>query len=520
MVFRGIDKMTENIDESSDEEKRLDAMEEAEASNPYRELTFEEVDDILSETIKFDSGNKLITFLVMLGTYTDEEQSNVMYRAEASTGKSYIPLEIMEFFPEEDVQKISYASPTSFFHKYGKRVREEKTTTVEDGTPKKETHTYYEIDMSKKIYIFKDMPSVVLLERLRSLLSHDEKEMQIQFTNKTEHSGYRTQHIVIKGYPTVIFCTATTKIFDMQESTRFFVLSPEIETDKIKDSIRLSAERKGNKKLFLAKLNADAKRHFLKQRVRNIKAEEIFDVVIPDSDKVAEDFINSKKYLHPRHMRDFGRLLSLIKYWALLNCWSRDSEMTNKGKIIYANNIDVEIAFILYKTICEANELGVSPEVYNIYSHIFEKLDDGTGLTKEQISIGFLQTFHRPLGSRRLNKEILPNLMASGLIYDVEGTGIGGKPKLYRCSKYMDAKENGECIDMQRMLIQKIPQSLQQKLNMVLEILQPNMSLKTIEIETQTNGSIPKEELPKLLQTLYDNGKVFKPNDDTWQRSC
>jgi hypothetical protein len=209
-------------------EASLDAQEEA-LKDPEKELDFEELADILSSTIKEDRVNKVITFLIMLGTYTEEEQSNEMFRAESTTGKSYIPLEIALYFPEEDIKKIGFASPTSFFHEFGERVKGEKTITTENGETKTVSHTYYNIDMSKKIYIFKDMPSTQLLERLRSLLSHDEKKLQIQFTNKNEKSGFRTMHIEILGYTTVMFCTATGNVLDMQESTRFFVLSPQTE---------------------------------------------------------------------------------------------------------------------------------------------------------------------------------------------------------------------------------------------------------------------------------------------------
>jgi hypothetical protein len=508
-------------EEPSEEEKRLDAMAQAEAQDPYREIGFEELADILGSTIKFDRGNKVITFLTMLGTYTDEEQSNIMFRAESSTGKSYIPLEIAEYFPEEDIEKVSYASPTSFFHKYGQKTQTDKTIKVVNGEPVKETHIYYLIDMSKKIYIFKDMPSVALLERLRSLLSHDEKEMQIQFTNKMEKSGYRTQHIVIKGYPTIIFCTAMQNVFDMQESTRFLVLSPDVDIEKIGEAIKLLAQRRGNKKLYIATLDADTKRHWLKQRIRNVKGESIFDVVIPEEAKVAEDFIKSKEFLHPRHMRDFGRLLSLIKYWAILNCWKRKSEMTDKGKIVYANETDVEVGFILYNSICEANELGLSPEVHNIYTNVFEKIDSGSGLTKEQISIAFLKIYHRPLGSRRLDKEILPNLLAVGLIYDVEGTGTGGKPKVYRLSKYIDHKENGEKIKDdkgQTLLISQLPpiKTIQEKLEFMLKMFVPQMGITIKQIEEQTNGKIPHEEIPKLLKCLIDDGKIYQPDGYTY----
>lgn len=495
-------------------------MQNALENDPHKEISFEELADILGITIKYDIGNKVITFLIGLGTYTDEEQGNILFRSETTTGKSYIPLEISELFPSSDVEKIGQASPTSFFHKYGKKMeKEEIIETGEDGKPKKTTHTYYMIDMSKKIYIFKDMPSDRLLESLRSLLSHDEKELQIQFTDKTDKSGYRTRHIIIKGYPTFIFCTATSHVLDLQESTRFFVLSPDIEEAKIKDAIMLLAQRRGNRMLFTQQLNSNERRIWLQQRVGDVKAENIQDVIIENPTKVAEDFMKKKEHLQPRHMRDFGRLLALIKYWTILNCWTRKSTVGEKGKILYANDIDIEVGFILYNTICEANEMGISPEVYRIYKQIFEPDNTGEGLTKQQICSKFLTVYHRPLGNRRLEKEIIPNLQACGLIYEVEGTGVGGKPKEYRLSKFMNSNGKGEEIIPNGLIsfIEKSqPTSLKDKMNILLEVLILRRPMTLDEIIHSTNGSIPKDEIPKLLQQLSNEAKVCQPDIDHW----
>jgi hypothetical protein len=55
----------------------------------------------------------------MLLTYAEEDQINLGFLAESSTGKSYIPLELSGLFPSEDVIKLGYASPTSFLHDWG-----------------------------------------------------------------------------------------------------------------------------------------------------------------------------------------------------------------------------------------------------------------------------------------------------------------------------------------------------------------------------------------------------------------
>jgi aspartate carbamoyltransferase regulatory subunit len=102
-----------------------------------KELTVDDLVSILGSTVKHDNENKAITFLVMLLTYTEEDQINLGFLAESSTGKSYIPLELSWYFPEEDVIKLGYASPTAFFHDYGVLMHKEGIPVNFDMKPNK-----------------------------------------------------------------------------------------------------------------------------------------------------------------------------------------------------------------------------------------------------------------------------------------------------------------------------------------------------------------------------------------------
>lgn len=522
--FSGHQSPLAELEEDSEEEIRQDALLAASHIPIDKELKLDDLAEILSATIKKDWGNKIITFLVCLGTYTEEEQSNLMYKAESSTGKSYIPLEVLKYFPEEDVIKVSHASPTSFWHEFGTPVYETIQPMVEeeDGKKKKKRRIkHYELDMSKKIYIFKDMPSTKLLENLRSLLSHDEKEMQIQITQKLYKYGYRARHVHIIGFPTVIFCTAS-RALSQQEATRFFILSPEIESEKLKEAIILAAERRGNKPAFEKQQAGNVLRAWLKQRIRMIKEAGIIDVIVSgDMKKLAREFMESRERLQPRHMRDFPRVLMLIKYWSLFNFWHREPMKTPDGLIIYANDEDRKAGFTLYDTICDANEWGLSPEVYNIFRKAIEPYDDGSGLTKEQISANYLEEFHRPMSQRRLNKYIIPSLLAAGLIYKDESTGKGGNPLKYRLSSNMEKKQQGEKIDggQSTLTRKKTPINDKEKLDYLLkEIFLPNLPVSMRDIEEQVDGVIKQKEIPKLLKILNDGGKIFQPDGYKYQR--
>ncbi|EKE06447.1 MAG: hypothetical protein ACD_19C00012G0001, partial [uncultured bacterium] len=112
----------------------------------------EELDKVLNLSIKEDRINRLVLFLSMLLTYTEQDQVNVFISGPSSIGKTFLSQEVSKLFPQEDVKTLSHTSPTSFFH---------EATKTEDG------ENIYEFDMSKKIYLFLDQQHTKLLEYLR-----------------------------------------------------------------------------------------------------------------------------------------------------------------------------------------------------------------------------------------------------------------------------------------------------------------------------------------------------------------
>jgi len=334
-----------------EEEELLDEIEEDVKKEATKPMTLDELKEILGLTIKHDDTNKLITFLCMLSAYTEDSQFNISFRAESSTGKSYIPLEIAQLFPKEDVIEIAYASPSAFFHEYGERDEETRE---------------YIINLERKILIFIDMPHDQLLVRLRPLLSHDRKELHYKITDKTGKGRLRTKRIKIIGYPSVIFCTGHLRVED-QEATRLILLSPETTQEKLREAIYLRAKREANKKAFMEWLESNPERKMLKLRIRLIKRENIRDVIIPSEfeEEVIKYFLERKR-LKPRYSRDISRLIHIIKALALLNLWHRKRE----GDLIYADEEDIYNAFDLYESISESQELGIPPYVYKIYKEI------------------------------------------------------------------------------------------------------------------------------------------------------
>jgi hypothetical protein len=384
--------------------------------NKDKELTLDDLRETLGSTIKHDDVNKLITFLCMVLTYTEEEQVNIANLAESSTGKSYIPLQLIPYFPKSDVIALGYVSPTAFFHDWGIALPDpEDVSEFEIEKKRKIIH----VDLEKKILLFMDQPHEQLLKNLRPMLSHDQKHIEVRISNHNQQSGYRTKRAILEGYPTVLFCSAKTKM-DEQEITRLFLLSPEISQEKIKESIILRLQKEGDREKFQAFLDADPKRAFIIERIKEIKALTIKQIKIPDEflAQINMHFLEDRAYLLPRHMRDITKVCAIMKGNALLNFMHREQtkDRANPDVIetISINATDMLVGFALYKAVSKANELGLPPRDLEEYEALKEEFLP-PGVTNPEFQRAYYQIFHKLLG-RDKAKNKLDLLMNAGLL--------------------------------------------------------------------------------------------------------
>jgi len=405
-------------------------------TSQFSQISSEALLDTLGLTIKYDAENKLATFLCELSAYTENAQFNISYNAPSSTGKSYIPTEIARLFPEDDVMEIAYCSPTAFFHDVGQYDKEKNS---------------YLVDLSHKILIFLDQPHNELLARLRPLLSHDKKEIAIKITDKTQKNGTKTKNILLRGYPSVIFCTAGLRI-DEQEATRFLLLSPEVNQDKIQQGISATIRKEANSDDFKSWLEENPDRMLLKERIRAIKLEKIKEINIASHETIEERFLKKNKTLKPRHQRDIKRLLSLIKSFAILNVWWRE----RNGSTITANEDDISEAFKLWDKIAVSQELNLPPYIYNLYKEVIlpaweAKNDDRSeaiegitgklGLSRQEVLDKHFAVYGRMLDSHQLRQQILPMLETAGLIIQEQDPNDKRKIMIFPSSVYRISPE-------------------------------------------------------------------------------
>ena len=410
-------------------------------TSQFSPMSSEQLVDTLGLTIKYDAENKLATFLCELSAYTESSQFNISYNAPSSTGKSFIPTEIARLFPESDVMEIAYCSPTAFFHDAGQYDKEKNS---------------YLVDLSHKILIFLDQPHNELLARLRPLLSHDKKEIAIKITDKTQKNGTKTKNILLRGYPSVIFCTAGLRI-DEQEATRFLLLSPEVSQEKIQQGVSAIIRKEADSESFVSWLEENPERALLKERIRAIKLENIRDINIASHETIEERFLKNNKTLKPRHQRDIKRLLSLIKSFAILNVWWRE----RSGSTITANEDDINDAFKLWEKIAVSQELNLPPYIYNLYKEVilpawgakndnrseaFEEITGKLGVSRQEVLEKHFAVYGRMLDSHQLRQQILPMLETAGLIVQEQDPNDKRKMMIFPSSLYQlsGVKRNSE----------------------------------------------------------------------------
>ena len=373
--------------------------------NSFEEMPIEKLEKILGMTIKYDNINKIVLFLAMLTTYTEEDQLNVFLNARSSSGKSYIVQEVAKLFPEEDILDFCKVTPKAFFY------NEENMFINDDGEKC--------LNLSRKILIFYDQMDPQLQMNLRSLLSHDKKKLPYMNTNKGRNGANVAETVYILGFPSTFFCSANMQM-DEQEQTRAFLLSPEITQEKINASIDLVGLKMDNKSAYDDYLNENKDRRLLIDRIRYIKNMDIRNINIPKKYKIAERFKEMFVRLEPRAQRDISHLGSLIKAVALLNAPFR--EITDDKDLVVLQN-DVDQAFKLWGYLDRSQKYGISPQALDFYEDTIlpafkEKLKTGKtqGITLKELNSYNAKTTGVVLNINFCRNQYIPTLEASGLI--------------------------------------------------------------------------------------------------------
>lgn len=192
---------------------------------------------------------------------------------------------------------------------------------------------------------------------------------------------------------------------------RSFLLSPNDDEQKIRESLELIA-RKSYDPNFADWYENEPDRVKLKKRIEAIRAFKCSEIIVNQelTNNLKEWFLSKVSTLNPKLQRDFPRLLSLTKAWTLLN-WKH--RQTDKAYVLESIQTDVEVAKSLYANILNCNELGVTPEEYEIWLMVKDVCD--SGLSVSAIHDLFYRKKKRNVSDKRL-RGILKNFCRAGLL--------------------------------------------------------------------------------------------------------
>lgn len=366
------------------------------------EMGIDHLQAILSETIIQDNTTKTLAFLAILLNYTRADQQNIIMMGASSSGKSYIVSEILKLFPKEDRRSFGNMSPAAIFHN--------KDDVREDGT--------VIINLEKIIYFFQDMPNSLLMERLRPLLSHDDKEIRFSITDKETSGGNRTKEGILLGFPTFIYCTAG-QVTDTQELSRALVLSPSVNQKKLALSLSRQIDKES-----LGRSNSLDKRsdewRKLQERIVLIRDTNISGIKLEDTAPI------EKLLLHGNYQatdqRTTPRILATAKALALLN-WNWRN-FSDAGELI-ATREDAEAACKLWRNILESQRLALPSQAETLFREtiipLWDKQQETPGLHEESkgLSVKEIALASNTGDSRftpRQVRTLLESLEASGLV--------------------------------------------------------------------------------------------------------
>ena len=403
----------------------------------------------LEPVIKRDETVKVTLFMACLLAQTSDDQLNIALTGEPSSGKTHLARTVANLFPDE-VVKIAGSTPRALIYERGTLVvpadsdqggggsgggpprlmpldealepLEEELASLEgEGGRTAEARARREalrrrieklkaqairlVDLEGKILVFLDQPSPELLERLRPLLSHDEKELRFTLTNKTSSGRTVTETAIIRGFPTVIFC-ATKGYADQQERTRLIFLSPETSREKTQEVLDFLADKAGRGGAEPSPPEFEV----LRKRVDIVRNSGVKEVIV-EGLPVREAF-RPYETGAPADIRFFEVLLRLTKAFTLLNVLNRRRDRT--GALI-AELEDLEYALSLYSKIAETHRLGVTPLALQLFEGVKPALQGAPqGLRRNELGRVYAKT-HHPIDQGVL-KDLLRQLVSAGLL--------------------------------------------------------------------------------------------------------
>jgi hypothetical protein len=339
---------------------------------------------VLGKKIKKDEKNRLLCFLVCLSAY-GSNPLNLFLKGESSIGKTHLAKTVAEYFPEEDVWFIGDMSPKALIHEHG---------TFENGK--------MYISLQDKILVFMETPRRETLEMLKPILSHDRREIEYKITDKIS-GKLGTKRVIIEGWPATLFCTTDYKFLE-ELSTRSMLTTPETTTEKIEQVLKY----KGAQYKRPWENKEDEQEKIFKGAVKLLKSD--VGICIPYAEELAEKYDKNE----PRVMRDYDKLMELIRMSAFLHQGQRLSFTVGGSRFIIANEYDFWVGKSLFESVRETTVTGIPQPVIDFYEKVIDAIDGV--INYQSIRKQYVEVYKKPLSTTRLRVKFIEPLESIGWV--------------------------------------------------------------------------------------------------------
>jgi hypothetical protein len=228
---------------------------------------------IVKKTVKCEDSLIRQILYTGLSSYIRDDPINLGIMAPTSEGKTYPVEECIKFFPREDVYKVGSMSAKTLVRDKGmlvdknlnpiedklrelkkkakrlsKKNQQDEKENIDEEIEKLYKDAKTLIDLRAKILVFLEPPDKEVWAILKPILSHDSFEIEYPFVNQTDKDGHETKKVVVRGWPSCIFCSSRDESkWEMwsEIKSRFLTSSPNMIPQKYQESTKLIALRKG-----------------------------------------------------------------------------------------------------------------------------------------------------------------------------------------------------------------------------------------------------------------------------------
>ena len=489
---------TDNIKRQliADQMKCLEEQKQTEindSENNYKKLTIDEQelkskinnDDfveylilIVKKTVKCEDSLIRQILYTGLSSYIRDDPINLGIMAPTSEGKTYPVEECIKFFPKEDVYKVGSMSAKTLVRDKGilvdtnlisiedklrelkkkikrlskKNQEEEKEEKVEEIEKLyKDAKTL--IDLRGKILVFLEPPDKEVWAILKPILSHDSFEIEYPFVNQTDKDGHETKKVVVRGWPSCIFCSARDESkWEMwsEIKSRFLTSSPNMIPQKYLESNKLIALRKGLPNLIQQQtIISDNEMNLAKEcvllikqkindlRIKNNNSHGKISVWIPYAQLLQSELPSNKG----TDVRLVKRIFSLLNIVAIVKLNLRNMLVLENEISIIADLQDLKEVLSITQNFEGIPEYKID-FLYNIFSSLYNsktepdsnidntKKEERKAVTVRQLCEYYKIKKGKSISTDNMKKTYLNELVNNGLI-DYESSKIDSRQYIY-----------------------------------------------------------------------------------------